>query len=335
MTSCHVTEIATWPDGERDDVLILAASWESRCLGVSRILGNFSCKKILLAIYDGDSAQRETNIGELEKNLSGVGELKKLAALHSDPLSNVIEMVAAIRTLGLNHPPRVCIDVSTFTRKHLMQLLLGLDSEGYLTSCRFFHTEPHDYDTNDNGSMVEGVSNVQAIEAFAGWNAASKDSVLTIFLGYEGNRALALWELIEPNQTLVVIPDPPYRPEWKGRTEDQNRYLLSSIPRSNIHYSSATEVDDTERLLENILKSGSFSLPKYKYQIAPLGTKAQTIGLYKFWRSNRNFCTIMYASATRYKHERANPLIGKTWSLGTTESWGRIQAIYPNSIAHR
>lgn len=322
MLAQYVSKIGGWPDGTNDDVLILAASWEARCVGVSRLLNNYSCSTILLSVYDGESQQRETHIRELTDNLRSIGQLEIVPTMHGNPLQNIVSSISQIRALNLGRPPRISIDVSTFTRKHLLQLLLGLDSENFLTKCRFFHTEPLDYDTKDNGSLVEGISSVKAIEALSGWNASSKDSVLVLFLGYEGNRALALWEHIEPSQTIVVIPDPPYRPEWRGRTEDQNKYLLSCVPKHHVFYSSSYDLVETEILLDKVLKSGPFYQRKYKYQIAPLGTKAQTLGIYKFLRKNRNYCTVMYASATRYKHERANTQLGKTWYLGSTESWG-------------
>ena len=304
-----------------DHVLILAASWEERCLGMTRRIGNYTCGTVALSVYDGKSELREEHLKELRRRLPLVGRLEEIPALHSNPLANVIKTIRLVRQTAQGKPPRLSIDISTFTRKHLLQLLLGLDTEGLLGSCRFFHTEPEDYDTRDNSSIAEGISNVKAIEAFAGSNTPSKDSVLIMFLGYEGTRALALWEHLEPNRTIAIIPDPPYKEAWRGRTEDQNRYLLSCLPKKHVFRSSAVELLETDALLKRLCSMRTFDAKKYKYQIAPFGTKPQTVGIYKFWRSNPGLATIMYASPTRYRSERASFPPGRTWYLGSSQSW--------------
>ena len=90
MTACYVTNVGARPDGLNDDVLILAASWEARCLGVSRLLNRYSCELAILSVYDGASDQREIHINELSATLKGVGTLEIVPAMHSNPLQNVV-----------------------------------------------------------------------------------------------------------------------------------------------------------------------------------------------------------------------------------------------------
>ena len=42
------------PDRE-DHALILAASWEERCLGVASMLQTYRCQEVLMTVYDGKS----------------------------------------------------------------------------------------------------------------------------------------------------------------------------------------------------------------------------------------------------------------------------------------
>ena len=58
-----------------------------------------------------------------------------------------------------------------------------------------------------------------------------RDTMLVLFLGYEGRRAQALWSHLDPNLTIVVIPDPPMKPEWKGRTETQTDIFYRVCPK--------------------------------------------------------------------------------------------------------
>jgi hypothetical protein len=190
-----------------------------------------------------------------------------------------------------------------------------------LGAAKLYYTEPADYHTQDDEPISQGVSSVRAVETFSGRNTPSNDSLLVLFLGYEGRRALALWEHLEPNVTLAVIADPPYRREWQDRVETQNRYLLSCLPREQVFKSHSLDPEDSERLLGRLISEPQYSIDKYKYTVAPLGTKPQTLGLYRFWRKNRGLVTVMYASPVRYREERATFSAGRTWLMERCEEW--------------
>jgi hypothetical protein len=333
MAFVELSKISTLDSGIPDDVLILAASWEERCLGAARRLKDYSCKKVIMSVYDGPSQLREKHIVELTYLLTPLGQLIKLPALHNNPLPNTRATIDEIKRVSGGRAPRITIDMTTFTRKHLLQLLQGLDMAGLLGNSRFLHTEPVDYDTHDNEAMAEGISEVKAIEAFSGWNTPSRDSILLIFLGYEGRRALALWEHLEPNITIAIVPDPPYRQEWKGRTEDQNRFLLSCLAKERVVFSDALDPAATTELLEKLIFDGDCHHSLFNYQVAPLGTKAQTLGLYRFWRRHPAMVTVMYASPTRYRQERATYPPGRTWCLDRSLNWTKLAPFPPSAYA--
>jgi hypothetical protein len=305
-----------------DEILILAASWEKRCLGLASRLGNHAFKTVIMTVYDSKSEKRAENIKCLEKLLrSSKGTLKKVSASHKNPLPNVRQTIKLINQISSKRTVKLSIDISTFTRKHLLQLLQGLDLAGLLKRSSFFHTESADYHTEDDEPISQGISSVKAIETFTGQNHPSLESLLVLFLGYEGRRAMALWEHLESIVTLAVIPDPPYKPEWRGRTETQNRYLLSCIPPDNVIKTASLLPSDTEHLLNYLISSERYNYQKFNYRIAPLGTKAQTLGLYRFIRSHRGLATVMYASPVRYREEQATFPIGRTWLIDKGELW--------------
>src|SRR3712207_3486075 len=254
-------DVATVEPGAPDHALIVAASWEERCLGLARRLGHYRCKAAVLSVYDTPSVKREVHISELTGHLSRVSgsNLHAISANRSNPLPNVRNTIQTVLDTCGDEQPRLSIDVSTFTRKHLLLLLHGLDHAGLLDNCQFFHTEPTDYDTQDDEPISQGISSVKAIDTYIGHNHPSCDSLLILFLGYEGRRALALWEHMEPHITLPVVPDPPYREEWRERTEAQNCYLLSYLPKENVHRSHSLRPADTEKLLNGLLTNEKFS----------------------------------------------------------------------------
>jgi hypothetical protein len=313
------TEIAEFGPDE-DDALLLAASWEERCLGLVRRFRDYHVSQVIVTEYDGPSERRALHLTELRDRLAAVGRVSVIPALHRDPLGNVRDTLALLSTT-VGSSPRLSIDITTFTRKHLLQLLHGLDLGGLLQHCRFFFTESDDYDTRDDEPVAQGITDVRAIETFAGCNRPSRDSLLVLFLGYEGRRALALWEHLEPNVTLVVIPDPPYRPEWEGRTEAMNQYLLSCLAEDRVLRASAMEPTDTEGLLNRLVTSTEFGLHRFNYRVAPVGPKPQVIGLYRFWRRRRGSITVMYAAPVRYREEYPIFSPGRSWLVDSSMGW--------------
>ena len=306
------------PDLE-DHALILAASWEERCLGVASRLQTYRCQEVLMTVYDGKSEKRQNNIDHLVQLLPTAGKLREIPAKHENPLENVRSVIEHVRKLSQNGVARLTIDISSFTRKHFLQLLLGLDLSGMLESCQYLYTEPKDYHTQVDDPISSGITSVRAIDAFAGRLHSSRDTVLILFLGYEGARARALWEHLEPHVTYAVIPDPPMQPSWKGRTEAQNRYILSCLPSENVLKSSALQPADTEELLESLATGTRNPIGTYNYILAPMGTKPQTLGVYRFLRKNPNLATVMYASPSEYKQVSYPP--GPTWLLDRSDSW--------------
>ena len=304
-----------------DDALILAASWEDRCLGLPRRSFSYRCKTVYMTVYEGQNDLREKNIRELEPLLRGFGKLERMPAMRQDPLGSVRSLIERLQALTPNREPKISIEISTFTRKHLLLILNGLDHAGLLGNCRLYYTEPLDYQTHEDEAAATGISAVETIQTLSGSNRPSKNSLLIMFLGFEGRRALALWEHLEPHLTIAVIPDPPYHLDWIGRTELQNRYLLSCIPPANVYHSDALRPTDSEELLERLIADPQFSPEVFDYWIAPLGTRPQMIGTYKFWRERVGFANIVYASPVRYRPEYRTIAAGRSWLIENTASW--------------
>lgn len=306
-----------------DDVLLLAASWEERCLGLVRKAEGYRATHVILTEYDGVSKRRQQHLVELHARLTEMGNVTVVPALHANPLANVRHTLGILAEMQSARPLKLSIDISTFTRKHLLQLLHGLDSLDFLRECRFFHTEAYDYDTRNDEPVSQGISDVRVIDTFAGRNAPSRDSLLIIFLGYEGRRALALWEHLEANITVAVVPEPPYKAEWQGRTQALNQYLLSCLPESRVLFCPSLDVDATEALLRSLASTPELSIDRYNYRLAPLGPKPQVIGLYRFFRRFQHQVTVVYADPIRYREEYPSFAPGRSWLVDQSSDWSR------------
>jgi hypothetical protein len=317
----EVRSITTVIPSQPDDVLIVAASWEQRCLGLLTRITSYTAKNIIFIAYDSDNPKREENVRKMTPSLSAIGLVKFLRASHDNPLPNVRDVVRLIKQWCPTNPPRISWDTTSFTKKHLLQMLNAFDIEGFSHNINLYHTEPTDFSTHDNQPISHGISSVRAIETFNGMHLPSRDDVLIVFLGFEGARALALWQHLEPNVTYAVVPDPPYQDSWRGRTEKQNQYLLSSLPDSHVYYSHSLDPESTQKLLHGLIVNSTINIQKYNFLIAPLGTKAQTIGLFRFWRENRGIATLMYASPAGYNHSQPSFPAGRMWLVDKSEQW--------------
>ena len=60
-------------------------------------------------------------------------------------------------------------------------------------------------------------------------------------LGYEGDRAYAIWDRLAPKKTIVLISRPSFRSCWEGRVEKFNERLLSKLPLNSVRYMSAID----------------------------------------------------------------------------------------------
>ena len=304
-----------------DDFFITAASWERRCLGILSKVRSYHAKHVILVAYDEDNPLREEHVREMQTCLERIGKMHLLRATHSAPLKSVRETLDVIAQSGLSSPPRISIDITSFTKIHLLQLLNALDLSGFGRSMNIYYTEPVDFVTDDNQPRTRGISNVRAIETFIGSHRPSKDDILLLFLGYEGARALALWQHLEPNKIFAVIPDPPYKESWHGRTEKQNLYLLSCLQPANILRCHSLDPAGAENLLEEQVCNSGGPTGQYNFFIGPLGTKPQTVGLFRFWRKHRGSATFMYASPLKERCDERSFPAGRTWLIDSSSRW--------------
>ena len=136
-----------------------------------------------------------------------------------------------------------------------------------------------------------------------------------MFLGYEGDRALAVYEHTQPMRTTLVIPDPPYRPDWAGRTERLNRDLLAIVGGPAVRRVDALEPEATAAMLGEVL--GTEGRDDYARIVTPLGPKPQTLGIYEYIRGSVDPPAIVYAGPLRHNHTFFSVGLGATWILRT------------------
>jgi hypothetical protein len=299
----------------RDAVLITCSSHEERCLAVPRRWGSWRPQKVVLFHYDDPNPRRERNHADLRRLYGNAVEMIEIEFTERNAVGsfkkNKPQMLALREELV---DCAVVLDISVMTKRHLLMMLQWLDDIGCFQRLHIIYSEPAEYRVTEHMPLSFGVSKVEEVPGFAATPDASRPLHVAIFLGYEGDRTLATYEIVQPMRTTLVIPDPPFKESWRGRTEEFNRDLIAIVGESVIRRSSATDPDETHGLLLEILGPET-DRAEFAKMVCPLGTKPQTVGVYMYVRRAIDPPAVVYTGPLRHNHTYFSEGIGKTWII--------------------
>jgi hypothetical protein len=319
MTSVNepveLNQISTMTADKPDDIFILCASDEDRCKGaVSRLAPEYRTGCFFLIRYIDPNPEREKNIEEIKKMLVGKGHLIEFPIDQDKPLIGINSLLGELyRYIPNINQPRISFDFTTLMKWNLLLILRGLEMKHLAKSIRYLYTEPVRYQTEVIKPLSYGVKEDFAIPTFSGSYDFSKEPLLIILLGYEGDRALSLFEKVEPAECLLFIADPPYNDEWRGITEKMNEAIINLAGEDKKKPLEARDPLVVAEQLHSVLSSNEYS--KYNHMIAPLGTKPQTVGLHLYMQTNPLNTILLYNRPLRHNQPFYSEGIGKTWHL--------------------
>lgn len=311
-----------------DDFLILSSSYEDRCISLAQKTKYYNAKNIFINVYLNRHRKRDNNLKELHRVLEKKGKIQNINAETNNPLAGVNRMLYYIKSLSKSNDPTISLDISCFTRKHLLQLLNCLDTNNYLQRTKFYYSQPLNYPIEFQKPHAIGIDSISEIETLNGENLSSKDTLLILFLNFEGKRALALWQELQPHVTIPIIPYPSIKPEWDNSIQSQNKLLLSTLNygTNTVEKISPIDPNETKEILLNITK-GNYSNEiikhnNYNYIIGALGTKPQILGIYKFWRISPFTTSIVYPAPIKYiPNDNFVSETENIWCIDSSQNW--------------
>ncbi len=196
-----------------------------------------------------------------------------LPVTESDAATSLHDNMGALRLMLNEHrTSSIVFDISVLTKRHLLMIFRWLDDESYWDRLNAIYTEPEDYDVSQYIPLSFGLSSFQQIAGFPAAPDLSRPLHLVLFLGYEGDRALAVYERVQPMQTTLVIPFPPYKPTWLGRTEKFNADLISIVGEQFSEKVDAIDPGSVHQALVKILGPEKDRSQSARV-VCPLGTK--------------------------------------------------------------
>ncbi len=301
-------------------ILLTCSSHEDRCRGLLSRIEAWHPLYAVIFHYDDKNPKREENHYKMVESLHKIGinptvlEFTEKSAVKSlnDNMLSINQVLSNVNNAS------IVLDISVFTKRHLLMILRWLDDEGYWDRITVVYSEPEDYDVSIFVPLSFGLANLQQIPGFSACPDLSRPLHLVLFLGYEGDRSLAVYEHIQPMQTTLVIPYPPFKPNWEGRTEEFNATLLATVGDQPTEKVDAIDPDESTSSLLRILGKENIRGSHAKI-ICPLGTKPQTLGIYSYVRACIDPPAIVYASPLRHNHDFFSHGIGNIWILKLTK----------------
>ena len=297
-------------------MLLTCSSHEERCEGFISQMAGWRPASAVIFHYDDVNPKRELRHAAMADALTAVAvSPTTLQFTESNAVKSLHDNMGKLGQLLVAHKSdAIVLDVSVFTKRHLLMMLRWLDDEGCWDRLWIVYSTPDDYDVSQFIPLSFGISSFQQIPGFSACPDLSRPLHLVLFLGYEGDRVLATYEHVQPMQTTLVIAFPPYQPSWAGRTERFNSDLLGLVGEKATVKIDGIDPEATSQALRQILGPTKGRSPHAKV-ICPLGTKPQTLGIYSYVRECTDPPAIVYAGPLRHNHEFFSHGVGSTWIL--------------------
>jgi len=177
-------------------------------------------------------------------------------------------------------PMQVYLDISTFNRQNLLIVLFLLRVKYQVAEITCYYTVPKD----TNVDISKCAHGVNTVPFFGGKQSNDKNKLLILMVGFEYDRAVHLWEKLEPSKTLLIVGDEPTEEKFLNRNLEivdkiKNRI---DVEDADIRRFSARDPLKARDDIENVIREFSND---YNIIVSPMNTKIQTLGLYLAWEN--------------------------------------------------
>jgi hypothetical protein len=217
-----------------------------------------------------------------------------ISCQRENPVDGIQQMAKILKECKLNTDggPYVTVDISGFTKIYLLELLHFLVVEKEMGMPRLLHTTQRYLPTR----LTRGIEQITTIPNYFGSPAMDKEMALVMFLGFEPERALAIWKQYNPAKTIALISNPPRsgNPDYLKYARQNNADLLSK-PSVEVRDVPPDNPYVVKTVLDAIYDETKDS---FNMVIGPFGTKPQVVGVFLFCKEHRKVQVIYSFPAT-------------------------------------
>lgn len=283
----QLTSLARMNTRGHDDVFICAVSFEERCLSAARLMGPYFSTKYSV-IFDIDDPDYRPQIEENMQRLQGTLQRKTIEGIFTvtcqreNPVDGIQQMADILKQCRFSSGggPYITIDISSFTKIYLLELMHFLVVEKGMPVPRLLHTTQQYLPSR----LTRGIEQITTIPHYFGSPSMDKQNLLVLFLGFEPERALSIWKQYNPGKTIALITNPPRagNPEYLEYARQNNEELLSR-PDVELRDVPADDPPGVKAVLDGIYEE---TKDTFNMVIGPFGTKPHVIGIFLFCREH-------------------------------------------------
>ena len=220
--------------------------------------------------------------------------------------------IAAIGAAASGKQVELVIDISVIPRADLWMLLRWLTEASLWDLSTFAYTEPEEYSRVTSLPLSCGLRGIETLVGEGGASDCSRPVHLMMQLGYEGDQALAVYEECQPARMSLMIPHPPFRSWWEGRTEEFNSHLLGLAAAEACWWVDPIDPARTREVVAEIL--GNDHLAE-AVVLCPLGTKPQLLGLFSATFSLSDQPALLIPEPLRSASTARASGVGQSWII--------------------
>lgn len=268
---------------ESDERLIVFVDSSDRCRGFLDTLDHYE-RSTVFAVEDCDTDHVSDATEVIDR--TDADEIR----LISDVIKRIGDFDGVVN-----------LDVSVLNRVEFLYLLRMAEKIGKYDDLRLLYSEPHKYLTDKYQNRTKGIKEITSIPGFRNETPLNKPLLLILLLGFEPTRSMAIYNNVDPDRTYLVLPEPPYKPDWEGWTARKNSKLITTTREDSVKEMHSYDVDQFVTQFREFIESEDINLTEWNCRISPLSTKPQALGVFKYWRENKGAFSFLHSKPLEYK----------------------------------
>ena len=305
---------------EKIDLYLVASSFEPRSVRATEMIEAGTFRRAVVFNYQDtlDSVLGQENARRIrvELNRAGVSTVDVLPCRFSDPYGAVKIFNVFLAEAELAGKVRsVCVDVTCFTKLHLLTLLRYLDVEMGADTVRVCYTEPLSYATAFGKALSYGIERTVYLPYHPKPHRSQRIG-LVAFLGHERIRVECIIQELEPDVAVIMLGEPGFTRDMQDDSRRINESLIHRSTYDRQYRLVTMPANDLPRAwrclkaeVEKVRGEGCDSV-----YFAPLGTKLQALGIDMLRRSGEPPRMVLaYAIPRRYERRMYSLGSGPTY----------------------
>lgn len=294
---------------EHYDLFICSASFENRCLSVSRNVDVTKFQNAFIFFMQDFIDHVNTN----KKALEGIWESKAICIemKHSDPLITADNILNALTELAKKVEASVLVDTTTFTHESLLILIRILGAKFPQVKVSYAYTNASVYDSDnekDNKWLSKGIGEIRSVLGYPGDILPARKTYLMVIVGYEYERAASIINSLEPSSLALGFGRADNATTEKDKSANEHYLNLVKQMTSSNQNIDCFEVKCNDPFeTRRIIKEKADAQSGMNIVVVPLNNKISTLGVALAAIGNEKI-QLCYAPASVYNYSNySNP----------------------------